>query len=200
MPCGAVLEIGWIPVRKTVARDDEVHASDHIEIQLRVLPILEQEEQHAIVRDELEQRGWVRQPDGSLTKTFGDALATLPPNSSRIRLEVELEQAVTASATASGTAREEDLAAQDKIAEQAAAAAEKKLERARQDARAALEQKNIDRLLRVQGELEAEVAQVVKATTKRALQQRASQLGSIDSMIEGKAADGSYELTITVKT
>lgn len=200
MPCGARLEIGWIPVRKTVQRDDEVHAGDHLDVQLRLLPILEQEAQDAILREELAQRGWDRQADGSLTKSFGDVLATLPTNSSTIRLTVDSKQAVKASGSAEGTAREEDIAAQDEIGKQAAVEAERELERVKQDALADLVQKNVDRLLRVEQAVRDEVAEVVKATTKRSLQRRAAELGAIESMHEGKAKDGSYELTITVKT
>jgi len=200
MPCGARLEIGWIPVRKRVQRDDEVHAADHLDVIVKLLPILEQDAQDEILREELEKRGWIRQPDGSLTKTFGDALATLPAGSGTIRLAVEDDASVSAEAEVSGTAREEDIAAQDAIGERAAAEAENKLARAKQDAMAGLVQKNLDRILRVEQDLRAEVAEVANVTTKRSLQRRAAELGAIESMREGRAADGSYELTITVKT
>lgn len=56
------MEIGWIPVRRTVARDEDVHAADHVEIAIRLLPVLEPGAQEAILREELELRGWVEQP------------------------------------------------------------------------------------------------------------------------------------------
>lgn len=200
MPCGATLEIGWIPVRRTVERGDQVHHSDHLDVHVRLLPILEDKDQDAILRDELVDRGWTRQPDGSLTKPFGDAVATLAAGSSTIRVEVEASRAIKASATAAGRVREEDRAAQDAIATQAADEAARKLEVEREVARARLVRDNVDRLTRVHEQVEREVAEVVTATTKRALERRAAELGSVESVREGRDPEGGYELTITVRT
>lgn len=200
MPCGAALEIGWIPVRRTVSRDEDVHAEDHVEVQARLLPILPEADQGAILREELERRGWFRRDDGTLAKTFGEAEATLAPGSDTIRLVTRRSTAVSASATESGTVREEDVAAQDEIGERAARAAEARVAVAADAARRQLEQRNIDVLLRVQGELQAEVGEVVNVTTRRSLEQRAAQLGSVESVREGRDAEGGYELKIVVRT
>jgi hypothetical protein len=200
MPCGARLEVGWIPVRHTVRKDDEVHAADHLDIQLRLLPILEREQQDEIVRDELARRDWERQPDGTMTKQLDDVIAVLPAGGDTIRISVEDRTAVSATGSAAGTVREEDLAAQQAIADRAGAAATASLARAREDARADLVRRNIDRLLRVERDIRAEVAQIASATTRRSLERRAAELGAIESVTEGQAKDGSYELTIRVKT
>jgi hypothetical protein len=200
MPCGARLEIGWLPVRETVSKDDEVNVSDHIDVAVKLLPVLEPEALHEILREELERRGWTRQPDGSLTKPFGDALATLPAGSATVRLAVEDSAAVSATASATATVREEDLAAQAAVRTKAERDAETKLRHAANIARDQLVQKNLDRLLRVQEELHREVAEVANATMMRSLQRRAAELGTIESTQESRAEDGTYELTITVKT
>jgi hypothetical protein len=199
MPCGASLEIGWIPVRRTVDRDEDVEASDHVEIHVRLLPILEEKAQDAIIQDELEQRGWTREADGAMTKTFGDVVARLPAGGRTVRIEVTAGTSIKASATADGVAKEEDLEAQDAIGKKAAAAADKKLAAAREDALSDLVQVNIKRLERVQEDVEREVSEVTIATTRRSLVERAGQIGSIESSQEKRGADG-YELTITVKT
>jgi hypothetical protein len=200
MPCGARLEIGWLPVRETVSKDDEINASDHIDVAVKLLPVLEDDALHAILREELERRGWTRQPDGSLTKVFGDAVATLPPGSATVRLAVEDSASVSATATANATVREEDTAGQAAVREKAEREADVKLRRAAEVARDQLVQRNLDRLLRVQEDLHREVSEVANATMLRALQKRAAELGTIESSRESRAEDGSYELTITVKT
>jgi Skp family chaperone for outer membrane proteins len=201
MPCGASLEIGWIPVRASVDRDQGVHASDHIDVAVRLLPILEHEHQDALLRDELARRGWTRNEDGSMSKVFGDAVATLPANSSTIRLEVSENTRVAVTGTAEKrTAEETKAAAQDEVARKAEAAAATKLADAVADARAAMIARNIQRLERVAEDLRAEVAEVATATTRRSLETRAAALGSVESVTEGRAADGSYELAITVRT
>lgn len=200
MPCGARLEVGWIPVRRTVARDGEVAADDHIDIAIKLLPILEQPAQDDIVRDELERRGWRRQPDGSLTKPFGEANATLAPGTTTIRVAVAQRQSVRATASSDGVARAEDVAAQDAIGARAGAAADAELARVKQHAVAELVQRNIASIQRVESAVRAEVAGVANAATKRSLLQRAAEIGAIESSRESRAADGSLELTITVKT
>ena len=199
MPCGASLEIGWIPVRKTVDKEDDVHSSDHVDIAVRLLPILEKVHQDKMLREELEQRGWVEQPDGSLTKTFGDVIARLPADGDAVRIEVVAQRKITAKATAEGRAKEEDKAAQDAIGKRAEAAAQTKLDAAKEQAREELVRENIDRLERVQENVRREVADAVTATTKRALQARAAQIGAIQSVRENTGEHG-YELEIVVKT
>jgi FtsH ternary system-associated peptide len=200
MPCGASLELGWIPVRATIDRDAGVHASDHIDVAVRLLPILEHEAQDTILRDELERHGWTRNADGSMSKVFGDAVATLPAGSSTIRLEVSEDTSVSVSATAAGFADKDDAGAQDAIARKAEAAADAKLRDAVGVARQRLIDRNIQRLERVAEDVRTEVNEVATATTRRALEQRAAQLGAIESVTEGVAADGSYEVAITVRT
>jgi FtsH ternary system-associated peptide len=200
MPCGAGLEIGWIPVRRTVSKDDDVHASDHVEVHVKLLPILEHGVQADILRQELEKRGWTRNADGSLTKVFGEAIATLPAGGSTITLEVSEQTRVSATATVDGRAKEEDIEAQDAIGRRAAEAAAKKLAQEAEAAKAELIAKNIRKLERVQEDLQQEVNEVVNATTKRSLEQRAAELGTIESVNETRSAEGGYELTITVRT
>ena len=200
MPCGASLEIGWIPVRKTVDRDEKVGESDHIEVLVRLLPILDKEDLDEILRTELEQHGWTRQADGSMTKQLGEALATLPAGGDTVRLESESTKSISATATVQATVREEDVAGQNEVGEKAAREAEAKLAKARDAAKAALVQKNFDQLVAVQEELQTELAEVTTNATKRALEKRAGELGAIESMVEGRSANGGYELTIKVKT
>jgi hypothetical protein len=199
MPCGASLEIGWIPVRKTVDKEDDVHTSDHVDIAVRLLPILEKAHQDQMLREELEQRGWVEQPDGSLTKTFGDVIATLPAGGDAVRIEVAAQRKVKASATAEGRAKEEDIAAQDAVGKRADDAAQTKLDAAKEQARQDLIEENIGRLERVQEQVRREIAEAVTVTTKRSLRTRAAQLGSIQSERETTGEHG-LELEIVVRT
>jgi hypothetical protein len=201
MPCGAVLEVGWIPVRHTVRKDDEVSEADHVDVHVRLLPILEEDAQDELLRDELAKRGWTRQPDGSMTKPFGDAIATLQRGGRTIRLAAEGSQDVAVEATAHGNIEDEsDSVRRTAIEERASKEAARKLEDAKAAARARLVRDNIDKLTRQHEKLEQEVTEVVTATTKRALERRAAELGAIESVREGRDAAGGYELTIVVKT
>ena len=85
------------------------------------------------------------------------------------------------------------------VEQRAQAEADRKLAAAADDARRALEAKTADRLLRAWHEVRAELDEVVNATTRQALEQRAAELGAIESIEEG-THNGGYELTITVRT
>ena len=200
MPCGASLEIGWIPVRRTVDRDEDVHAGDHVEIAVRLLPILEKDELDEILRKELEAAGWTRQSDNTMTKQFGDAVATLPPGGDTVRLEVKSKQHIKVSATEQGRAKEEDVQAQDAIAERAAKAADAKLAEKRDAAQDALIRKNIDALERVHEQVQRELGEVTTAATRRSLEKRASELGAIESQSERTTTETGLEIVIKVRT
>ncbi|MFZ5440071.1 MAG: hypothetical protein ACOZQL_08685 [Myxococcota bacterium] len=199
MPCGAILEVGWLRVRRTVRKEDEVSEGDHVELDVRLLPVLAPERLGALLREELLKRGWDEAPDGALTKVFGEAVATLEKDASRIRLAVSGARRVAAEATATGTAREEDQAAQDAIGARAEADATGKLEQRKRLARDAVVRENLDKLERVAGDVQHEVDEVTSATTRRALVERAAQLGAVESVDERRSADG-LELVIRVKT
>ncbi len=196
MPCGARLEV----VQSTVLREGDVRVSDHVDIEVRVLPVLPPAQLDTLVREELVARGWETEPDGSLSKHFGDAVARMPAGSSTIRLAVEDERAVAISATTTSRITEGDEVARAAVEARAASDGDRKFELAKEAAEAELIKKNVDRLMGVYEELRGEIASAVNATTKRALEQRAREIGSIESSREGRGADGSYELTITVKT
>jgi hypothetical protein len=199
MPCGASLEIGWIPVRRTVDRDQDLESADHLDVHIRLLPILETKDQTEILEEELIERGWVKQPDGALTKTFGDVEARLEPGGMAVRIAVSTERSIKATATVEGRAKEEDIAAQDAIGNRAAREAEVKLDLKRREAEAEMIQENIGRLEKARETLEPEIAEVVTATTRRAIRQRAQQLGSIQSETEQRGEHG-LEVTIVVRT
>lgn len=200
MPCGLILEAGWIPVRKTVDLDDHVSVGDHIEIAIRLLPIVDEGALGAMVRESLAERGWTRQPDGSMTKQLGEVTATLPPGSLTIRLAVERSSEISATATESGTAKEEDLAAQQAVEDAARKKAEAQLAKARRIAEQAHVQRNNEALERAEEELRGALDGVVNEVTRRALEVRAASLGQIEQLHEGRDADGRYEVTIVVKT
>lgn len=200
MPCGALLELGWLLVNKTVKKEDEVSESDHLEIDVKLLPILEQQRLHQLLREELKERGWELQPDGSMQKPFGDGIATIEKDSSTIRLVVKDKQKVEAEGTAQGRAKEEDKDAQQAVEDKAAAEAEQKLNTRKAIAKQELIRRNLDKLEKVQEQLQKEVDDVSGATTKRSLLERAAQLGSIESVNERKVGSTNELIIVAVKT
>ena len=195
MPCGATLEVTAI-----ANREGDVEVTDHADLEIRVLPILPRERIDVIIRQHLREHGWEEQPDGSLHKQIGDAIAVLPPDGNTIRVTLSDETTVNVSARVRGRAQiGEEAAGQAAVEARAQQDADRKLAEASDEARRALEAKTADRLLKAWREVRAEVDEVINATTRQALEQRAAELGSIESIEEGRD-NGSYELTITVRT
>lgn len=196
MPCGARLEV----VETIRESDEDVTSHDHVEVPLRVLPILERRALDDLVRDELAARGWEREPDGSLAKQFGDAVATLPAGASAIRLAVVEEGRVSVSVSEKVSIAEGDEAARARANARADEKVAAKLALAAEQARARLVQENIEKLQKEYEAVREEAATVVNTVTRRALEQRARAIGAIESLTESRGADGGYELSITVKT
>jgi hypothetical protein len=200
MPCGLNAEIGWIPIQRKVDLDDEVKTHDHLEIGINLLPLVARERLDSMVREALEKRGWTREADGTMTKKFGDAVATLPPGELVIRLGTEASRAISATATVTQRAPEETAEVQQKVEDAARKAAEAKLEKERRAANDALVRRNVEAILAVEPDVRAEVTQVVNEVTRGALVIRASELGRIESIEEDRDGDGRYGLRLTVKS
>jgi hypothetical protein len=75
----------------------------------------------------------------------------------------------------------------------------KKLERATAGERARLEQANLEALPPLERDLRAELQAALNRTYRRALEQRAQQLGEVEAVRETGDPRGSYEVTITVR-
>lgn len=195
MPCGATLQVTAV-----ANRQDDVDHTDHADIEIRVLPVLPRERTDVIIRQQLRDRGWVEQPDGSLHKEIGEAVAVLPADSNTVRVTLSDQTTVTVTSQAKGNvAVTNEAQGRAQVEQRAAQEAETKLAAAAAAARKALEAKTAETLLKVWHEVRAELAEVVNVTTKQALQERASELGSIDSVTEARGDHG-YEITITVRT
>ena len=195
MPCGAQLEITAL-----AQREGDVEVKDHADLEIRVLPILPRERIDEIIRQHLLEQGWTKGDDGGLTKQIGDVQATLPAGSSTIRITLSDEKRVSVEAKVKTRVAATEENAQAIVDKQAADKAAEKLAAAQDLARREMEEQVANQLLGVWRELRAELDEVVNVTTRQALEERASQLGAIESIEEGRDKDRGYELTITVRT
>lgn len=192
MPCDLQVEL----VQLSIQREADVEVSDHADLQIHLLPVLPRERLDDILREELVARGWTATEDGTLTKKIGDAVATLPPGSRTIRITLSSEASVTASAEANKRVAR---GTRDEVVREVEAQAASKLAAAAESAQRRLEEETAERLLTVWRELRGEIDAVTTATTRRSIEQRAAEIGTIESIEDGQG-EGGYELTITVKT
>lgn len=188
MTCGASLEVTAV-----VHREANVDVTDHADADVRVLPILPREQTDVIIRDHLRDRGWAEQPDGSLTKESDGAIAVLPPGTSTVRVTLSDKTTVRVEASSKGRTDQATVTANATAKADAAIAA------AQDKAKRQLEIETADRLLKVWKDVRAELDEVANTVTKQALQQRATELGTVESETEHRGDNG-YEITIRVRT
>jgi hypothetical protein len=148
-------------------------ATDRTELGVALLGLLPEAEMQERLRAELESAGWKRQKDGSLTRSFGEATATLSPDATSIHLEISKE-----------TSR--------RVAPAAVAGTTEALQKR-------LEKDLVLELTAQEGEMRAEVDAAVQRTYAGALKEKAARLGAIESVTEGRSADGNEEIVIKVR-
>lgn len=198
MTCGMNLELGLEALRRVYRSsraEQGVEVIDEVHLDVAVLPVLSDAAMREIVREVLRGDGWTQRDDGSLEKSFGDAVATLSPDASGVTLRVRTATTVSATGSAAVEKDTGERAAQREAERRAAealkAVADKERER--------LSAENMKALTREEPTLRAEVQRALNRTYRRALEERARQMGEVESINERGDEGGSYEVTVVVK-
>ncbi len=191
------LEIALEPVRRVLRKDasDTVAAHDVVQLDVRVLPVLPNDGMVAILREQLRAGGWVDQPDGSLTLVLGDAVATLAPDGTSVEIRREVTRTVEVSRTATVRGSEDENKAESALDKQV----RDELERSVAKERERMERENLARLTALEPDVREKLQEALNRTYRRALEERARQLGQLESMRESGDVKGTYEVTIVVK-
>lgn len=191
------LGLEWEPLTRTVRSDnltDTVHVEDRVEIAVRMLPLLAGDAMGATLREVLAAQGWEAQADGTMTRVFGEVTASLDAGATT----VTVRRAGEATVTASGSAAVKD-GDEKKALAKANTAAEKALEQERKRAGAKLEADNAAALTREEPAVRAALQEALNRVYRRALEERARQLGEVESVDERGDVRGGYEVTVVVK-
>ncbi len=181
MTCGMNLELGLEALRRVYRSsraEQGVDVADEVHLDVAVLPVLSDAEMRAIVREILREGGWTQCPDGSLEKSFGDAMATLAPDASGVTLRVR--SATTVSATGSAAVEKDggEKAADREAAQRANAAVQALAEKERER----LAAENMKALTREEPALRGEIQRALNRTYRKALEERARQMGEVESI------------------
>lgn len=162
-------------VTSTVTGQDELH------LDVSLLPILPGPEMIDRLRGELANDGWRADEHGGMTQTLADGLVA--------RLSADgSEVVITATERKTVVGHGPSAAAAERAAHDLAALAAEGAQRA-----------STHRLSQSEGDLRASLDAVIQRTYVSALTERARQLGTVESLHEGTAADGTLEVTIKVR-
>lgn len=196
MTCGMTLELGLEGLRRVYKSSSEgVDVVDEVHLDVAVLPVLPDGAMREIVREMLREGGWSARSDGSLEKTFGGAVATLSPDGAKVTVRVASASTVSAQVTVS-TAADEKVSEAERAAELQAKERVKELARRERERLAAA---NVKTLTAQEPAVRAEVQRALNRTYRKALEERARQMGEVESIDERGQQGGSYEVTVVVK-
>lgn len=197
MPCGMNLEIALEPVRRVLRKDasDTVAAHDVVQLDVRVLPVLPNDGMVAILREQLRAAGWVDQPDGTMTIDLGDAKATLSKDGANVEIRREETRKVQVAREATIRKSDDDAKVESELDKQL----RQELERNVAAERERIEKQNLARLTALEPEVREKLQEALNRTYRRALEERARQLGELESLRESGDVKGTYEVTIVVK-
>lgn len=196
MACGLLLEAEWDGIgRRFRTRDleGEVTHEDVITLDVKLLPVLEEAAMRGMLREALRAAGWEEADDGALVHEAEGVVARLDPTGATVTLRASATTRVAARGTAAVTGTEE---AAEKAAEEAARTA---LEAARVRTRESLATQTLGDLVRQEPGVRATVQTALNRVYREALEVRARALGEVESVQERGDAQGSFEVTITVK-
>jgi hypothetical protein len=169
------------PREQILSADQSVSGADSFLMDLCVLEILPADEMDRLLREALEEDGWAEDGDGTLTRTFEDAVAQLAEDGQGIIVSLETgERRVAAQST-----DRDDL--------------QRKLEQKADQQRQALSEQATRELLRAEPEVRAAVQHTLQKVYVEALKQKAAAMGEVRSVQESRDERGELELTIQIK-
>lgn len=198
MPCGMNLELGWEGLGRIVRskdRSQDVSAQDEIHVDVKLLPVLPEDQMRELLRKVLEGEGWSRQDDGSMTKSIDGVIAQLEPDGSRVVLRAVEKKTVTV--TERGAFDKE--ASDESIDQQLDERLKDQMARAAKAQEEALTRQAVARLLGAEPSLREQLQTALNKVYREALEQRAKQLGQVEWVKEQGDASGNYEVTLVVK-
>ncbi|HYH65160.1 MAG TPA: hypothetical protein VD866_10740 [Urbifossiella sp.] len=184
-----------ISVKESETR--HLKAGDEIGTTLELLDILPPEDMATLLRQELKDRGFEEQPDGTLVRQDGSTTVTVDPCTGAVTVKAESEATVAQEAERNATGFNDvgpnEGSLRDRVREQLKQELDKQFDKEQ----SALQKQATDRLEKKLQELQPEVADVVNKVTRDALKEKAKQLGTVKEISED-AASGSLTITIEV--
>ncbi len=198
MPCGMNLELGWEGLGRIVRskdRSQDVSAQDEIHVDVKLLPVLPEEQMRDILRRVLEADGWSKREDGSLTKNIDGVVAQLEPDGTKVVLRAVEKKTVTVSERR-GFDKDTSDEEIDKQLDQGLSDQLKRATKAEEDA---LTRAAVAKLLGAEPSLREQLQTALNKVYREALEQRAKQLGQVEWVKEQGDPGGNYEVTLVVK-
>jgi uncharacterized phage infection (PIP) family protein YhgE len=185
--------------RITVKESDTRHlkAGDEIGTHLEILEILPPEDMATLLKNELQNRGFEEQPDGTMVRKDGSLTVTVDPCSGEVTVKADTEETVSQEARRDATGFNDvgptEANLRDKVREQLKQDLDKRFDQEQ----SALQKQATEQLEKKLQDLQPEISEVVNKVTRDALKEKAQQLGTVKEISED-AESGSLTIKIEV--
>lgn len=189
MPCGMNLELELEPISIILTKKDgeDVNSKDVVTLHVKMLPILPQDGMLTSLKARMREAGWTEHPDGSLTRALEEAEMRLSPDGKEIT--VTRTTSVT-EIVVQGTVQQDETEeqARDRLYEAEKVKAKEKTER-----------ENLARLTALEPQARQELQVLLNRTYREAIEQRAREMGTLESLVERGDVGGTYEVKVVIK-
>ena len=185
--------------RITVKEAETRHlkAGDEICTQLEILEILPGEDMATLLKNELKNRGFEEQEDGTMVRKDGEVTVTVDPCSGEVTVKAEtgeeVKQEARRDATGFNDVGPNETNLRDRVKEQLKQDLDKKFDQEQ----SRLQTKATEQLEKHLQDLQPEISQVVNKVTRDALKQKAQQMGTVKEISED-AENGSLTIKVEV--
>jgi len=172
-------------------------AGDEIGTRLEILDILPPEDMGTLLRNELKNRGFQEQDNGTMTRSDGTVTVTVDPCSGEVTVQAQAEETVNQEAKREASGfndvgpNEESL--RGRVKEQLKHDLDKKFEQEQ----SRLQSEATEQLERHLQKIQPEISEIVNKVTRDALKQKAQQLGAVKEISED-AETGSLTIKLEV--
>jgi hypothetical protein len=184
-----------VRVKESLARD--VCAEDSIEARLEILEILPPETMSEMLAQELEQRGFERQEDGTLTRKGAEGVSvTVDPCSGEVSIRAQTGDRIEVEGAREGYGYDDigpgRRSVEQRLGKELRGDLEKRIEQQAED----LQRDATSKLERQLQELQPILDEAVNRVTAEALKQKAAQMGEVKEISEDSKSGA---LTIKVE-
>ncbi|HLW68792.1 MAG TPA: hypothetical protein VKS79_25975 [Gemmataceae bacterium] len=185
-----------IRVQESLTRD--LRAEDSIETQLEILEILPPEQMGELLAQELEQRGFERQNDGTLLRHEDNGTSVeVEPCTGKVVIRSEAKETVILEGSKEGFGYEDFGARRKQVEENLSKELQEDLAQRAERQQGEMQTETTNRLQKELDDLQPEVAEVIHRVTAEALKRKASQMGEIKEISED-AESGSLTIKVEV--
>ena len=184
-----------ISVKESETRN--LKAGDEISTCLEILEILPPEDMATLLKQELKNRGYEEQPDGTMARKDGKITVTVDPCSGEVTVKAETAAKVDLEAKRDETGFNDVGPNESSLRERAREKLKADLEKKFEQEQSKLQTQATEELERHLQELQPEISEVVNKVTRDALKQKAQQMGTVKEISED-AETGSLTIKVEV--